>query len=783
MGGRKNPAPLFCTVKIGKRLAARAAKSLENPASVIAGGNHHTSSVRAASRLWLFRLFASVVVPLMLLGVLEVTLRVVGFGHRTTFFVPRDIQGRRVLVENPLFGLSFFPPALMRSATPLVMKTEKRPGTCRIFLFGESAAMGDPRPAYSVGRYLEVLLRERFPQTEFEVVCVAMTAINSHAIVSMARECARYHGDLWIIYMGNNELLGPFGASTVFGPQAPAAALVRIHLALQRTRLGQALVALARKIHGGETPSSWGGLKMFLDQQLPPIDQRKERVYQNFQANLTSIVRAGIASGVPIILSSVESNLRDCPPFGSLPPQDLAGMDLAQWNALLWNGVTNQAREQFGAALANYQQAARIASQSPELQFRLGECFLQATNIAEARRHFALARDLDALPFRADSRINRIIAETASHYADRGVFFLNAEQALAARAPNGITGEESFYEHVHLNFEGNYALARALAERAAGCLPSGQVAGGRPAWADEATCAQRLALTDWNRLAVLEEIKSRMANAPFSNQAGHEARLERLEQQVREIQARRRSSSPQEIRAIYEEALQRRPHDHWLHHNFAEYLTRVGELAQATREMEEVCRLVPHHYSGYFHKGRLQAQQKRYAEACQSLETALRLRPEFIDIYLELGRASTGRGDPQGGLKYCDLAQQRHFDDGRVHLLKAKILEGLKRREEAVRSLREAIRIQPALWEAHDMLGAELALEGDFAAAQVEFEEVVRLQPAYSEGHMNLGIALARQRHFADALAQFHDTLRLDPRNRKAQEFLSAIEELQKREP
>jgi Tfp pilus assembly protein PilF len=733
-------------------------------------------------RLWLFRLLASAVVPLLLLGVLEVALRVAGFGHQTSFFVPQQIQGEKVLVENPAFGLSFFPPALIRGASPVVMKAEKPPGTCRIFLFGESAALGDPRPAYGVGRYLEVLLRERFPQTEFEVICVAMTAINSHAIVPMARECAKYQGDLWIIYMGNNELLGPFGASTVFGPEAPPGVVVRAYLAVQRTRLGQACVALARRLHAGGAPASWGGLRMFLDRQIPPGDQRKEQVYRNFQANLTSIIRAGIDEGVPVILSSVASNLKDCAPFGSLPPPDLAGADLARWNALLQAGVTNQTREQFAAALDVYQQAAHVASQSPELQFHLGECFLKAANIEEARRHFVLARDLDALPFRADSRINRIIAETANHYANQRVFFLDAEQALAAGSANFIPGEEYFYEHVHLSFAGNYRLAQVLAEQAAHCLPSGRVAGQRSDWADEATCARRLALTDCNRQSVLEEIKRRLADAPFSNQAGHEARLERVERQLRETQTRWQSSSHQALRAIYEEALKSRPHDHWLHHNYAEYLTRLGELSQATSEMEEVCQLVPHHYSGYFHKGRLQARQKQYDEACQSLGIALRLRPEFTDIYLELARVSVSRSDPEAGLRYCDLARQRHFDDGRVHVLKATILESLKRRSDAVRSLREAVRIQPTMWEAHNMLGGELALEGKFAEAQVEFGEAVRLQPDYAEGHLNLGIALARQGRSGEAAAEFHHTLHLEPQNRKAQEFLTTIEKSQRQE-
>ena len=771
-------------LKKRKRQAEGAAGSRENAAPGIPNpvNNLPASGTRPTLRLWLFRLLASAVVPLLLLGVLEVALRVAGFGHQTSFFVPQQIQGEKVLVENPAFGLSFFPPALIRGASPVVMKAEKPPGTCRIFLFGESAALGDPRPAYGVGRYLEVLLRERFPQTEFEVICVAMTAINSHAIVPMARECAKYQGDLWIIYMGNNELLGPFGASTVFGPEAPPGVVVRAYLAVQRTRLGQACVALARRLHAGGAPASWGGLRMFLDRQIPPGDQRKEQVYRNFQANLTSIIRAGIDEGVPVILSSVASNLKDCAPFGSLPPPDLAGADLARWNALLQAGVTNQTREQFAAALDVYQQAAHVASQSPELQFHLGECFLKAANIEEARRHFVLARDLDALPFRADSRINRIIAETANHYANQRVFFLDAEQALAAGSANFIPGEEYFYEHVHLSFAGNYRLAQVLAEQAAHCLPSGRVAGQRSDWADEATCARRLALTDCNRQSVLEEIKRRLADAPFSNQAGHEARLERVERQLRETRTRWQSSSHQALRAIYEEALKSRPHDHWLHHNYAEYLTRLGELSQATSEMEEVCQLVPHHYSGYFHKGRLQARQKQYDEACQSLGIALRLRPEFTDIYLELARVSVSRSDPEAGLRYCDLARQRHFDDGRVHVLKATILESLKRRSDAVRSLREAVRIQPTMWEAHNMLGGELALEGKFAEAQVEFGEAVRLQPDYAEGHLNLGIALARQGRSGEAAAEFHHTLHLEPQNRKAQEFLTTIEKSQRQE-
>ena len=60
----------------------------------------------------------------------------------------------------------------------------------------------------------------------------------------------------------------------------------------------------------------------------------------------------------------------------------------------------------------------------------------------------------DALPFRADSRINGLLIAAGKKYADQKLGLCDAAGVLAAAAPEGVTGEESFYEHVHLNFTG-----------------------------------------------------------------------------------------------------------------------------------------------------------------------------------------------------------------------------------------------------------------------------------------------------------------------------------------
>ncbi|PYJ83244.1 MAG: hypothetical protein DME22_16330 [Verrucomicrobia bacterium] len=320
--------------------------------SAAAPGTNPTLSRR---RKWAFRLGSSLLVPLLVLAVLEAVLRLAGFGYPTNFFLKTRINGRAVYVENDKFGLRFFPPALARSPSPLVMPAGKTNHTYRLFILGESAALGDPEPAFGFGRFLQVLLNERFPGTRFEVVCTAMTAINSHVILPIARDCARREGDVWIIYMGNNEFVGPFGAGTVFGPQAPRLGFVRFALALKATKIGQLLDALLRSF-GAESSRqpSWGGMKMFLDHQVGPDDPRKQRVYEHFQRNLEDILRVAEPAGVKVVLSTVASNLKDCAPFASRHSSGLRGSRLADWQKFYDGGVEAELAGDFAKAIRSH---------------------------------------------------------------------------------------------------------------------------------------------------------------------------------------------------------------------------------------------------------------------------------------------------------------------------------------------------------------------------------------------------------------------------------------------
>jgi hypothetical protein len=132
---------------------------------------------------WQFRL-AAAALPILGLVLLEGSLRIFGFGFPTGFFLPSRVRGQEMLIENRRFTRRFFPARLARTPQSFAIPAHKSPDTCRIFIMGESAAMGDPEPAFAFGRILAVLLGAEYPGRKFEVINAALTPINSH--VTMA---------------------------------------------------------------------------------------------------------------------------------------------------------------------------------------------------------------------------------------------------------------------------------------------------------------------------------------------------------------------------------------------------------------------------------------------------------------------------------------------------------------------------------------------------------------------------------------------------------------------
>jgi len=747
----------------------RSGKSGQQPAT-----QRSVSSAAPLSRRrkWLFRLLAVFVVPLLTLNAFELLLRIAGYGFDPHFFKKATIQGADGYVANSDFGLRFFPRSQVRIPDMAVMPAVKTPDTFRIFIFGESAALGDPRPNFGAGCYLEILLRERFPQANFEIINTGVTAINSHVVLPIAQECTGHAGDLWLIYMGNNEMVGPFGAATVFGARAPSLWLVRAQLDLRKLRLGQLLWAAAQKLHSADAATAgWHGMEMFVRNPVAPNDTARQTIYRNFEKNLDQILKIGLASGAKVILSTIAVNLKDCPPFGTISSTNMLPASRAAFEKLCQEGVAAQEQGRLAEAQTDFQRAVEILPDSAQAQFQLATCLLRLTNATAALPHFLAAVDDDTLPFRADLRLNGIIRAAAERFSGKPLSLCDAADKLAAINSDGIPGNEQFYEHVHLNPDGNYALAVAWAEHVEKLLSPALKNGERPSWASQVECEQWLGLTDWNRISILENILQRVQRPPFSSQPGNAQQIARLRGEIAGLRQRLTNDAATQAQQAYMRALARAPQNFRLHENYAEFLEARQEWKPAIAERQKVCELLPCFYFPHYALALDLKDAGALAEARDALLKAASLGPDQADVRLELGIVSGRQSNWEQARQELDAAHRLSPAEPRAMLYLGEVLWKLERRTEAIAALREASRLSPSDWQPHYRLANDLAQESHFADAAAEYQEALRLNPSSVKTKLGLAAVLLNLQRQPEALQQIDQVLQLEPTNQAALEF------------
>lgn len=514
----------------------------------------------SSGRIWVLRVCFGVFVPFLLLGLVEAALRTSGVGYPTDVTVPCTIQSRPAACYNMFFAAPFFPPGMIKMPQMYAIPGDKAPGTFRIFVLGESAAMGDPEPAFGFSRYLEVMLRESYPGIKFEIFNTGSVAINSHVILPIARGLAKQKPDLFIIYSGNNEVVGPYGPGTTLTESGMSLPVIRTSIFFHSTRIGQLLTKL------GTPKREWGGMAMFLDKQVRASSPLMKYAYSNYEENLHDTINVARQTGARVIVATVATNLLGAAPFASLHREDRSQDALSTWTALEQRGVEQETAGSYAEALQSYQAAAAIDGEYAELEFRIGRCLMALGNYSVAKEHFVRARDLDTLRFRADSRINEVTRSVATSYT--GIGFVDADTLFAGETFDRASGNELFYDHVHLSPQGNYLLARSMFLQVANQLASGI---GRSLQAhdvpSQAECERRLAFTKYDRSRATTDMLRRLQEPPFTNQLNHSDQLLRLMSQTENL-----DENPDDTAAQYQWAIEKSPEDKTLHYNFGVFL-------------------------------------------------------------------------------------------------------------------------------------------------------------------------------------------------------------------
>lgn len=373
-----------------------------------------------------------VLFPFLILLTIELFLRLFQYGGNLDLFItgPEE-QIAHYWMCNPNIGERYFFRQNTKPSPPKDLFLKEKPENgYRIFALGGSTTAGFPY-GYNVmfPRILNYRLAQVFPEHHIEVVNTAMSAVCSYTLCDFMDEILAQKPDALLIYAGHNEFYGALGVGSLESlGRNPK--LIYLYLKLQRLKLFLlvrnvigSIQKTVDKVAAGSSdidPSSTLMARIVAEQSIPYKSELYERGLQQFEQNMRRILEKAQAHKIPVYLSELVSNIKDQPPFVSVK------------------------QDSFPTA---------------KHAFDIGRKLLTQGDYQDARTALFLAKDLDALRFRATEEMNDIIHRLGREY---NVPVVAMKTHFEAYCEHQLIGHELILEHLHPNIRGYFVMAEAF---------------------------------------------------------------------------------------------------------------------------------------------------------------------------------------------------------------------------------------------------------------------------------------------------------------------------------
>lgn len=425
-------------------------------------------------RYWVGLLLAWTLVPLLIPLCLEMGLRISGYGVPITPFSEAEAGAESFYLCNFGYAYDLFykPPDIELPDRIIPISKNKPENTYRIVVFGSSAAKGFPLQL-SFSNMLQLMLMERFPGVRFEVFNCANSGLNSAAMHTLAKIYGVIKPDAYLIYMGNNEINGPYSIGPYKRPSSCMGlpqyllppGLIRCHQKLRQLRLMQWFDRLVQNPERAiETQNA--------HELVPPHDPRLSRVWRNFEGNLQYMFQAAASAGTKVYVSTLGANVRDWPPDADIFWEEIPDKQKVVFESLRDAGMKLEETGQWLEAYNKYCEAEAISAACPHLFYRQASCCWAMGNYEQARVLYEKALEMDAfIPVRAKKDFNNTVRRAVELYTGDNVILVEGQAYLENVSEHKVSGSECFIDACHFNYRGNYILAQAFYDQIARNLP------------------------------------------------------------------------------------------------------------------------------------------------------------------------------------------------------------------------------------------------------------------------------------------------------------------------
>ncbi|MDA0379596.1 MAG: tetratricopeptide repeat protein [Bacteroidetes bacterium] len=636
---------------------------------------------------------AALVLPLLLLGLLEAGLRMAGYGSNPGLIQP--VEGYPGYIQpNEQVAKRYFSSVANLPSIPFDWLSEPRSdSTFRVVLQGGSTAAGWP---YYFGADLadvvETHLNRMHPAFRFEVLNTSMAAVNSYTLLDVQPDILALEPDAVLVYAGHNEYYGAMGVGSSQGVGSNPT-LIRLYMRLRPLRTVQLLQAGITSVMGigqddsGSAPGQTLMQSMVREQRIPLDSDLYRKGLQQFESNMDRLLARYAEAGVPVLIGTLASNLRDQAPF-------LSGVG----NATLSEEAAAERVRLAGQALAEDRPEEALESITAlveEAPLYAAAHYVRARSLEalgrkeEAHAAYLRAKETDELRFRAPEAMNDIIRSLAQTH---GAQVVDTRQALEAASSDGILGKDMMLEHLHPTVAGYRTLGAAYLMGLAG-MRFGEDRGVSWTW----DRAQRLSgfptvVTAVDSLAGAYRVQQLTASWPFRPAGSRLARLDTLMTGT--------LAGTMGLRVYQDDITRIEALDALRVH-----ATRRGDLAEAADLLDAVIQSYPMVGGPHLALGKIRMQQGRYAEAESLVRQELRIG-NSIEAHQVLGTLLLNRGQVDAAIGHLEKAVSMNPSDQRARYNLAGAYALTKRWADARREAEEVLRRNPAAEDARRLLAS-----------------------------------------------------------------------------
>ena len=208
-------------------------------------------------------------------------------------------------------------------------------------------------------------------------------------------------------------------------------------------------------------------------------------------------------------------------------------------------------------------------------------------------------------------------------------------------------------------------------------------------------------------------------------------------------------------------------------------LYEQGKFKEVLSKANYLTNLFPKAMTLYDLRGATNAKLKNFDEAINIFKQALKMNPNHLEAYLNIGNVLQEKGELDAAIDSYKQALKLKSDYAEVHYNMGIALKKKGDLDAAIFSNKQVIKIVPDHVEAFNNMGNALQAKEDIDGAISSYKKALKINPNHAEANYNIGNALKEKGQLDSAIKAYNAATHVKPDYADALCNLSIVKNLQ----